>query len=197
MRRAILFSLIAILWLAFLSIGECQCRCVEELVPYIPSPQAVHLKFQELNGTSYVIVSITFSDGGFGVSDWGEIRRDGNGIWVNSEIWEWTGYSIQIIIAVTNTYNLGRLEEGDYTFTFMCWDYHVKTLDFTVVAVDVPTVDLDNNGFIDIVDLAIAARAFGSRHGSTNWNPTADLNQDGIVNIEDLTQISFHFGETW
>jgi len=197
MRRAILFSLITIIWLAFLSIGECQCRYVEELVPYIPSPQSVHLKLHESDGTSYVNVSIRFSDGGFGVSDWGETRRDGNEIWVNSEIWEWTGPSIQIMITVSNTYNLGRLEGGDYTFTFMCWNYQVKTLDFTVAAVDVPTIDLDNNGFIDIVDLAIAARACGSRHGSMNWNPIADVNEDGIVNVEDLTQISFHFGETW
>ena len=61
----------------------------------------------------------------------------------------------------------------------------------------VPTIDLDNNGFIDIVDIVLCALAFGSKPGDSNWNPYADLNQDGIIDIADIVMIAIHFGETW
>ena len=56
--------------------------------------------------------------------------------------------------------------------------------------------DLNNDGVIDIFDLAAVAVAFGSEEGQPNWNPTADLNHDGIVDVFDLVLIAIHFGET-
>jgi hypothetical protein len=65
--------------------------------------------------------------------------------------------------------------------------------------------DLNKDGTVNIVDLYIVAKAFGS-HGpdtpnpgdppSENWNETADLNKDKWVNIIDLATVARDFGKT-
>jgi hypothetical protein len=44
-------------------------------------------------------------------------------------------------------------------------------------------------------DIAIVARAFGSKPGSSNWNPNADINGDGIVNMKDIALVARNFGQ--
>ncbi|NMB35888.1 MAG: S8 family serine peptidase [Firmicutes bacterium] len=46
--------------------------------------------------------------------------------------------------------------------------------------------DLNNDGCIDLTDLALWAFAWHSRPGDKNWNPLADLNNDGFVDAYDL-----------
>jgi len=107
----------------------------EQWVPYVPSFQMVDLKFWMLDRISYINVSITFSDDGFSISDWGTVVREGCEIWADSKIWDWTGPSILVITRLSHTYNLGRLESGNYTFTFKAWGDNVKSINFTVAAV--------------------------------------------------------------
>lgn len=56
--------------------------------------------------------------------------------------------------------------------------------------------DLNGDGKVDIKDLAIAAKAYGSSPGMPNWNPIADMNGDLKVDIKDLATIAKHYGET-
>ena len=58
-----------------------------------------------------------------------------------------------------------------------------------------PVGDLDRNWVVDMRDLGILARAFGSYPNSANWNPDADLNGDGFVDIRDAGILLRHFGE--
>lgn len=57
--------------------------------------------------------------------------------------------------------------------------------------------DLDANGEINIIDIAIAARAYGSTPEEPNWNENADINKDGIINILDIALIAKDFGEIY
>ncbi len=52
--------------------------------------------------------------------------------------------------------------------------------------VTVRTRDLTGDGLIDVLDLAIFARAWGSTPASPNWNAAADLNGDGNVDETEL-----------
>lgn len=54
--------------------------------------------------------------------------------------------------------------------------------------------DLNGDGLVNILDIAIAARAFRSTPESPNWNVIADVNRDGIVNIVDVAAIASNFG---
>jgi hypothetical protein len=96
-----------------------------------------------------------------------------------------------------------------YTFPFT-WDttgipYHTYTL--TAVAwisggsntlsgnITVRLIgDVNGDGKVDLRDLALVARAFGSTPASPNWNSAADINGDGVVNMKDLALIGRYFG---
>lgn len=56
--------------------------------------------------------------------------------------------------------------------------------------------DINGDYTVDIVDIVIAAIAFGSKPGDPNWNPIADVNNDLDVDIVDIVIIALEFGET-
>ena len=51
--------------------------------------------------------------------------------------------------------------------------------------------DVNNDGTVDIIDLAI----LGSHFGQTGENITGDVSGDGVVDIVDLMLVGSHFGE--
>jgi hypothetical protein len=54
--------------------------------------------------------------------------------------------------------------------------------------------DLNGDWQVNIVDLSIVAKAFGSRVGDAEWSQSADLNGDGVINIVDVTLAAKAFG---
>ncbi len=57
--------------------------------------------------------------------------------------------------------------------------------------------DLNGDNAVDIVDVAMAAKAFGSNPEHPRWNPLADINKDGKVDIMDIAIVSRNFGSTY
>ena len=64
-----------------------------------------------------------------------------------------------------------------------------------------PPWDINGDGKIDIKDIAIVAKAYGSIPGFHNWNPDADITgptplvPDGKVDIRDIALVASHYGE--
>ena len=56
--------------------------------------------------------------------------------------------------------------------------------------------DINVDGIVDIVDIIIAALAFGSRPGDPNWDPRVDVNCNNLIDICDLVKIAVNFGKT-
>jgi hypothetical protein len=56
--------------------------------------------------------------------------------------------------------------------------------------------DIYKDNKIDMRDVAIVARAFGSYPGHPLWNPDADLNGDGKVDMRDVGSVARMFGLT-
>ena len=56
--------------------------------------------------------------------------------------------------------------------------------------------DINGDGIVDIFDVVILAKAFGSEPGDPEWNPAADLNNDDIVDIFDVVTIAKEFGKS-
>jgi hypothetical protein len=56
--------------------------------------------------------------------------------------------------------------------------------------------DLDGDGKVNIVDVTIVARAFGSKLGDATYNVQADLDQNGVVSIIDVSKVAKDFGKT-
>ena len=60
-----------------------------------------------------------------------------------------------------------------------------------------PIGDLNSDFKVDIKDIALAARAYGSFPNHLRWNVQADINQDSRVDIRDLALIASNFGKTY
>jgi hypothetical protein len=56
--------------------------------------------------------------------------------------------------------------------------------------------DLDSNAIVNVFDLRIVARAFGSTTGEPNWDLRADLTRDGKINVRDLVLVARNYGRT-
>jgi len=57
--------------------------------------------------------------------------------------------------------------------------------------------DINGDYKVDIQDLVLLAKAYGSTPSSPNWNPNADIAGDGIVNLRDLTILALHYGQVY
>ena len=55
--------------------------------------------------------------------------------------------------------------------------------------------DLDRNGKVDVLDIALAAKAYGSYLGHPRWNPKADLDGNGTIDILDIAKVARDYGE--
>jgi hypothetical protein len=83
---------------------------------------------------------------------------------------------------------------GNYTLTVVLTT-PTSSNTFTVGNLVVRLVgDVNGDGIVNMKDIALIARAFGSTPGSPNWNPAADVNGDGIVNMKDIALVARYFG---
>jgi hypothetical protein len=60
-----------------------------------------------------------------------------------------------------------------------------------------PPWDINQDGTVNISDLSILAKAYGSTPGSSKWNPAADINAHGKVDISDLAMLAKHYREQY
>lgn len=54
--------------------------------------------------------------------------------------------------------------------------------------------DVDGNGAVDLIDLTLLARSYGSKRGEALYNAAADLNSDGYVDLTDLSILARNYG---
>lgn len=56
--------------------------------------------------------------------------------------------------------------------------------------------DVNNDGTINILDLAALRKGYGSKPSEANWNINADLNRDKIISVLDLYRIGKDYGKS-
>jgi hypothetical protein len=56
--------------------------------------------------------------------------------------------------------------------------------------------DLNDDCVVNILDVSIGARAYGTRPGDKYWNPIADVERDGVINILDVSKVAREYGQT-
>jgi hypothetical protein len=54
--------------------------------------------------------------------------------------------------------------------------------------------DIDGNYNVQLADLVLLAKTYGSKLGDSNWNPNADINSNGIVGLTDLVILATNYG---
>jgi len=75
------------------------------------------------------------------------------------------------------------------SFQYACEEEHIGEPPF------LPT-DLNKDGVINILDIAIVAAAYGATPQHPSWNPIADVDKNGIINILDVAKIAIDYGKT-
>ena len=78
---------------------------------------ATEIRVWTSGGNTFAEVRLTFPNTGYRV-DWGAVTRTGNDFVADARVERWDGISAQMIMTQENTYNLGALSPGTYTFTF-------------------------------------------------------------------------------
>lgn len=71
-----------------------------------------------------------------------------------------------------------------------------EPVDVVEGVVQVVSPDLNMDGKVDLEDLNLQKKAFGSYLGKSDWNITADLNKDDVVNILDISLVAKDYGKT-
>jgi uncharacterized protein YfaS (alpha-2-macroglobulin family) len=57
------------------------------------------------------------------------------------------------------------------------------------------STDINGDGIVDILDIAIVAKAYGSYPGHPRWNPATDLDGSGTVDIIDIAKVAKDYGK--
>jgi hypothetical protein len=56
--------------------------------------------------------------------------------------------------------------------------------------------DINHDGKVDMKDIGITVKAFGSTPQTPNWNPNADVNKDNKIDMKDIGIVVSDFGKT-
>ena len=100
-------------------------------------------------------------------------------------------------VTLSCDWNTTGFAYGNYTISACAMTGETNvTSNSTYVNVTV-TIPGDVNGDfkVNMRDIALVARAFGSTPGASNWNPNADINDDGTVNMRDIALAARNFGQ--
>jgi hypothetical protein len=54
--------------------------------------------------------------------------------------------------------------------------------------------DVNGDGTVDVLDLLLISKAFGTMPGDPNYNMYADINRDGSIDVLDMILVSLHMG---
>jgi len=74
--------------------------------------------------------------------------------------------------------------------------YEPSQISQTLTVIAPLATDLNNDGGVDIADVAIAASAFGTEPGDSRWRKEADMDGDDKIDILDLAKVARDFGRT-
>ena len=72
--------------------------------------------------------------------------------------------------------------------------YSIKDMNGDGV-IDWKDYDVNQDNYVDMRDIVMVARAYGSSYGDYEYNPRCDFNQDGVIDEYDVNAIKVYFGQ--
>lgn len=82
-------------------------------------------------------------------------------------------------------------ENGTHNFLYYTYAHSTHTIKVLQTIIG----DITGDRKVDMRDVALASKSFGSTPTSPNYRPVADLNQDDRVDMKDISIISKNFGK--
>lgn len=104
---------------------------------------------------------------------------------------------------LTFNWNTAGVTGGNYTISAVAStvpdELNTDNNNRTDGAVEIKTPllgDINHDGTVNSLDLALLKQAYGSSPGSPNWNSNADLNKDNIIDVLDQRMLGKDYGKT-
>jgi hypothetical protein len=113
----------------------------------------------------------------------------------NITSYQWNFGNNNITTVSTPIINHTYTKVGKYTVTLNVTDSFGWNQTSSTVTVTFRT-DLNKDGTVNIMDIAIVARAFGCKPGDDRWNPIADMDTNETINIIDVAKVAKDYGKT-
>ena len=162
----------------------------EGWIPYTPTAAQTEIETWLSEGTAYAKVTFTFADSGYQVSDWGIITTSNNEFSVNTQVLKSTDISAPVVTIKSNTYSLGELTPGIYTFILKSWDTLIESKQFNTQPVyvpdDFPTIQSAIDGVLEggeiIVKEGTYVENIDFNGKNINLHSTDPTNQDVVEN---------------
>ena len=92
-------------------------------------------------------------------------------------------------------------QPANYTVTLTITDSVGRTdaISATIQVFNVTEHPWDVNGDskVDIKDILLVAKHYGTQEGDPDWDPRCDVNGDSKVDIKDILLVAKHYGETY
>ena len=116
----------------------------------------------------------------------------------------------QTVTSLTPDANMNLTFSWNTTDVTPCVNYTIKA-EASVVPLEIDIInnnftdgcvkvkmlgDVNGDGVIDIYDLSLAGKAYGSFIGEPEYDPETDLNKDGRVDVRDIAVIGKNYGKT-
>jgi len=100
--------------------------------------------------------------------------------------WDCAGYRMNPgeILQTTLIFSVTRYVEGISVFSF----------DILITGSDSLPGDINGDGKVDMRDIALVCRAYGSYPGHPRWDPRCDLNDDEKVDMKDIGWVCRYYG---
>lgn len=95
--------------------------------------------------------------------------------------------------------SMGELFEDKAVMTVLRYEGPLDklTTDMAITKINsVVTGDLNVDGKVDIHDVVIVAKAYGSKPEDPDWDAIADMDNNGIINILDIAAVAKEYGKT-
>ncbi len=97
---------------------------------------------------------------------------------------------------ITSNFNLTIFNVAKHNITIYANDSLGTNVNSGKIIFKTCVGDLNGSGKIDIIDLSLAALAYGSKAGNPKYNFAADIDEDGDVDIFDLSAMAVNYGKT-
>jgi hypothetical protein len=110
----------------------------ERWEPASPTDVRVGISIWTTGGITYTEVELYFPDTGHRVTDWGQVVRAGNELSVDIRAERWTGESEARVSLTEQTYQLGALAPGAYSFTVKINGTVARTQQFSIGTASTP-----------------------------------------------------------
>ncbi|KNY27824.1 non-reducing end alpha-L-arabinofuranosidase family hydrolase [Pseudobacteroides cellulosolvens] len=108
---------------------------------------------------------------------------------------DWNTYQEQTcnINKVTGVNDLYLVFSGPVNIDWFSFGGSAANTPIPTIPVTIPTGDLNKDGIINMADVILLAKAFGSVIGDSKYDPSYDLNNDGAINMSDVIIIASKF----